>query len=148
MHVVSGQDFDPQLNKISMPVPSNKNYTMFLFSPIGSRSLHLNRLYRCENASSCGELSCGAMFSDISKCYDHLRSHSHERQLICYFEGCGKTFTQRGNLRRHINTHLGVKKFGCSRCGRRFGNSFNLERHAKYCPKKEDKNRDIDLVGQ
>ena len=53
-----------------------------------------------------------------------------EELFSCYHEGCEKCFNSKYNLVRHINTaHLGIKRFVCSKCSKRFANKQNLKSH-------------------
>ena len=53
--------------------------------------------------------------------------------LKCTFEGCGRLFTQRNNLTRHIKIHTQEKKYRCSKCPKLFQQKTNALRHEKTC---------------
>ena len=43
---------------------------------------------------------------------------------------CGKSFNQKGNLKRHKDTiHLGLKKFCCEFCQKEFSKKDNMMHH-------------------
>ncbi|XP_034072382.1 zinc finger protein 771-like [Gymnodraco acuticeps] len=44
---------------------------------------------------------------------------------------CEKTFTQRGNLNRHMRIHSGEKTFGCSICKKYFAQRGDLNKHMR-----------------
>lgn len=48
----------------------------------------------------------------------HYRSNKKIIKLRSYFcEQCGRHFNDKANLNRHLQRHLGVKKFECQECG-------------------------------
>ncbi|EUC47931.1 hypothetical protein COCMIDRAFT_3064 [Bipolaris oryzae ATCC 44560] len=49
----------------------------------------------------------------------------------CLYQGCGKVFGRRENIRSHIQTHLGDRQFKCNGCGKCFVRQHDLKRHAK-----------------
>jgi regulatory protein SWI5 len=49
----------------------------------------------------------------------------------CLYQGCGKVFGRRENIRSHVQTHLGDRQFKCNGCGKCFVRQHDLKRHAK-----------------
>ncbi|GMH52443.1 hypothetical protein TrST_g5611 [Triparma strigata] len=47
----------------------------------------------------------------------------------CTFEGCDKKFTLKSNMRRHMQTHSGIKPFSCTVCSRKFFRKADLQTH-------------------
>ena len=69
-----------------------------------------------------------------------LKKHLTERLFICTEEGCGKTFTLRKDLVKHMSqVHLKERKYICEEdsCRKRFGTESNLKRVRKGVHLKE-----------
>ncbi|KAL0949251.1 hypothetical protein HGRIS_009329 [Hohenbuehelia grisea] len=49
----------------------------------------------------------------------------------CPFEGCGKAFARKSDMKRHTNKHLGLKPFVCPQCGKKFPQKGNLTTHIR-----------------
>ena len=49
----------------------------------------------------------------------------------CLYQGCGKVFGRRENIRSHVQTHLGDRQYKCNGCGKCFVRQHDLKRHAK-----------------
>ncbi|CDQ74930.1 unnamed protein product [Oncorhynchus mykiss] len=56
-------------------------------------------------------------------------SHWLNRPFPCNI--CGKLFTQRGTMTRHMRSHLGLKPFACEECGMRFTRQYRLAEHMR-----------------
>ncbi|KAF5193437.1 Zinc finger transcription factor yy1 [Thalictrum thalictroides] len=72
----------------------------------------------------CSFEGCGKTFTDAGA----LRKHSHihgERQYICHYEGCGKKFLDSSKLKRHFLIHTGERHFVCPHAG--CGKAFSLD---------------------
>ena len=80
----------------------------------------------CIKENICSYSSCKYIACDGSDLITHIATN-HECSL------CDKKYTRAGNLSRHITAfHLGVKRYVCERCGRRFAAKKELENHIKY----------------
>lgn len=51
--------------------------------------------------------------------------------FTCVYNGCGKKFTRRYNVRSHIQTHLSDRPFACAYCPKKFVRQHDLNRHVK-----------------
>ncbi|XP_056642597.1 gastrula zinc finger protein XlCGF49.1-like [Diorhabda sublineata] len=79
--------------------------------------------------------------------------HTPKRILTC--EYCKKTFTHKGDFKKHLRKHTKEKPFSCKFCSKSFGNTSNLLRHQKlhtgekpfaceYCSKKFSRKDKLD----
>jgi len=47
----------------------------------------------------------------------------------CMWEGCGRRFGRKENVRAHVQTHLGDRQFKCNLCDKTFVRQHDLKRH-------------------
>lgn len=67
---------------------------------------------------------CDRVFQHLESYVGHLKEH---RQFLCLV--CGKGFSQKSNLTRHIRVHTGVKPFRCPLCHKTFSQKATLQDH-------------------
>ncbi|XP_072226727.1 uncharacterized protein [Leuresthes tenuis] len=70
---------------------------------------------------------CGKVFSLKDTLLRHLRCHTAEKQYSCPV--CKKQFSKRGNMEQHMVVHTGEKRFSCGVCDQRFGWRKQLKKH-------------------
>lgn len=70
---------------------------------------------------------CGKCFSLKGNLVKHVNLHSGNKPFRC--KTCDKCFALRGNLVKHEKLHIGHKLFRCDLCGKCFATRGNLVKH-------------------
>ena len=128
MAIIHGNHFNPKLFGFKDSIPAFKEYVFFYLRNFNKKK-QFHRLFQCWYHEKDDHTPCGMVINDLNKFFDHIRTHSLERPFKCTVKSCDITFSQRGNLKRHLQSHLGIKRFVCHTCSQRFTNSRNLLKH-------------------
>jgi len=54
-----------------------------------------------------------------------------DQKWMCVYDGCGKKFGRKENIKSHVQTHLGDRQFRCNHCNKCFVRQHDLKRHGK-----------------
>ncbi|XP_045462668.1 gastrula zinc finger protein XlCGF8.2DB-like isoform X2 [Harmonia axyridis] len=73
--------------------------------------------------------SCERSFSQKGNLLRHYQTHTGSKPFGCKL--CGHRFTQKSNLQKHLATHNGDKRFECGVCNKGFVQKANLIRHLR-----------------
>ena len=72
---------------------------------------------------------CESKFPTKGDLERHVKSHMGTRDFIC--ELCHKTFTRQQTLNEHMNRHYGLKPYECKVCGKAFSEMSTVYKHIK-----------------
>ncbi|CAG5132156.1 unnamed protein product [Candidula unifasciata] len=134
-------------------ISSHLNMPLFMCHLCGKefkRNSHLIKHIRQHDFEKKGEKHtchvCKAWFYTPEELIRHMRRHG-DRNYKCTWPGCHWTFVLSGELKSHMFTHTGEKKYLCDMCGFGAPTKTRLRRHVKthdksrnftcdYCPYK------------
>ncbi len=89
------------INNTSSSLSGNPNMDLTAF-PV-KRTKSGKRRANCRKRNICQY--CSKEFSRPSSLQTHIYTHTGEKPFICTFKGCGKKFSVRSNLVRHMKLH-------------------------------------------
>ncbi|XP_035828141.1 zinc finger protein 91 [Aplysia californica] len=134
-------------------ISTHLNMPLFICDLCGKefkRNSHLLKHIRQHDFEKKGEKHtcsvCKAWFYTPEELARHMKRHG-ERNFKCTWPGCHWTFVLSGELKSHMFTHTGEKKYLCDMCGFGAPTRTRLRRHVKshektrnfnceYCPYK------------
>lgn len=120
--------------------PSNPKLKKAKKIDVSLRDKNNRRSYKSKN-SQCQV--CGKLVKGIQM---HMLTHSGEKRHKCSY--CTKSFTQSGQLKRHINSHLNIRNYKCPEpgCSRTFVDPSSVTKHM-VVHNKEDRKYQCSLCG-
>lgn len=95
--------------------------------PVHISSNQLNEQLTGDEAEQNRCSECGKTFTDKLYLKRHMIRHTGRRPFTCSV--CKKSFTQNAHLRKHMRCHTGEKPFICPMCDATFSLKQNLHRH-------------------
>lgn len=89
------------------------------------------RTHTGERPYTCSEPGCGKSYYTQGHLKEHSRTHTNSRPYICHV--CGEGFMRSNILKVHNRTHTREKPFSCDYpgCGKLFSERGNMKAHKK-----------------
>ena len=81
----------------------------------------------------CNFINCGKIFTRLHGLRRHLDSHWGIKPFNCTHKGCNWKFARHTCLKRHLQRHKTNKPFLCNKCGHNFTEESRLKKHKRRC---------------
>ena len=100
-----------------------------IFDRLGTLKEHMRTIHQGENPYQCDK--CEKTFKTPGGLRIHyINYHEEHKEVLCTFEGCGKTFPNSTRLQNHMYHHT-QQSIVCDLCGKSFCNKKGLQDHVK-----------------
>lgn len=114
--------FKPRLSKNEINLELLKEFAYETIDVKNPEDGTLSTIYRCKAEG------CDKEFGRTWNMLDHARTHKGVKPFQCKW--CPRSFTQKGNLKKHLKQHLEPtlnqrKKFKCQFCSSRYTEKYN-----------------------
>ncbi|KHO01033.1 C2H2 transcription factor Swi5 [Metarhizium album ARSEF 1941] len=88
------------------------------------------------SAASIADINIDETRTDTGVTLEEISQYIHSPETtdgkwMCLFEGCGKKFGRKENIKSHVQTHLNDRQYQCPTCKKCFVRQHDLKRHAK-----------------
>ena len=126
--IMDGKDFDARKFGYTKMVADSDQFIFYFVK----KSYNLKKQYKifeCCYKNEKGERACTKVIHGITKFFCHLMTHTKQKPHRCTYANCSASFCQIGNLRKHLETHEGIKNFECEHCHRLYSKKYNLKMH-------------------
>ena len=118
------EDFDGCRTRDSVYLQLLSGFDYDVVEVLDTASGKLSIAYKCMHSG------CGKRFSRAWNLLNHARMHEGIKPYSCQI--CHKSFTQKGNLKKHMMTHLlpqieNRKRYKCDFCSKGYTEKYNYK---------------------